>query len=100
MSYSKGNRGLGKGLTDMPSFQNHSLKGAGIKDNSLFRKTAEKPSDPSLANSPKIVAQMAGDIAMIPIGQIEPNNDLLKFGIMPFYQMELIYIRILPFEVF
>ena len=59
----------------MPSFHNPSHTEAGIKDNSLFRKTAEKPSDPSLANSPKIVAQMAGDIAMIPIGQIEPNKD-------------------------
>ena len=75
MSYSKGNRGLGKGLKDMPSFHNQYHTEAGIKDNSLFRKTAEKPSDPSIANSPKIVAQMAGDIAMIPIGQIEPNKD-------------------------
>ena len=69
MSYSKGNRGL-EGANRHAFFSESISYRSWHKSNSLFRKTAEKPSDPSLANSPKIVAQMAGDIAMIPIGQI------------------------------
>jgi ParB family chromosome partitioning protein len=42
--------------------------------NPLFRKV-ETPTLPVTKNEPRIVARMAGDIAMIPIGDIEPNRE-------------------------
>ena len=75
MANPKAKGGLGTGLGNMPSFKNHVDSGKGLKPNSLFNNVDPKPSDPSVANSPKIVAKMAGDIAMIPIGQIVVNKN-------------------------
>jgi ParB family chromosome partitioning protein len=73
MSKAKASGGLGKGLSDMSHFQDHSAVNEGVT-NPLFRKV-ETPVVSIHKNSPRIVARMAGDIAMIPIGDIEPNRE-------------------------
>lgn len=66
MSKKSAKGGLGKGLSEMRDFGDNSLS-----SNSLYRSPSKVKSAP---NEPKIVASMAGDIAMIPIGHIEPNK--------------------------
>ena len=70
---SKTSKGLGRGLTDMPHYQDHYSSGAKQK-HPLIRsidstKVENKP------NTPRIIGQMAGNISLIPIGQIIPNKD-------------------------
>ena len=74
MSKSKASKGLGRGLTDMPHYQEHYNSGTKQK-HALFRSPDELEGNNSSKSSPRIIGKMAGDIALIPIGQIQPNPD-------------------------
>ena len=74
MSKSKISKGLGRGLTDMPHYQDHFSSGAKHK-HPLFRSPDELEDNNSSKSSPRIIGKMAGDISLIPIGQIQPNLD-------------------------
>lgn len=67
MSNKSSKGGLGKGLSGMRAF-NVDTTTASSK---LFRSPDKQETSP---NKPQIVASMAGDIALIPIGHIEPNK--------------------------
>ena len=66
MSGKSSKGGLGKGLSGMRAFEVDTTAAS----SKLFRSPDKKTTAP---NEPKIVASMAGDIALIPIGHIEPN---------------------------
>ena len=70
---SKTSKGLGRGLTDMPHYQDHYSSGTKQK-HPLIRNIDTSEIDQP-AKSPRIIGKMAGDIALIPIGQIIPNKD-------------------------
>lgn len=75
MSKQKASKGLGRGLTDMPHYQNHFSSDSKQK-HPLFRSPDNKANEISTGNnSPRIIGKMAGDIALLPIGQIIPNKD-------------------------
>jgi ParB family chromosome partitioning protein len=75
MSKQKASKGLGRGLTDMPHYQNHFSSDSKQK-HPLFRSVDNKVNEISSgSNSPRIIGKMAGDIALLPIGQIMPNKD-------------------------
>ena len=75
MSKQKASKGLGRGLTDMPHYQNHFSSDSNQK-HPLFRSVDKNVNEVSAGNnSPRIIGKMAGDIALLPIGQIIPNKD-------------------------
>lgn len=68
MSNKTAKGGLGKGLSGMKAFDVDTTAAT----SSLYRSPGKVKTAP---NEPKVVASMAGDIAMIPIGHIERNAD-------------------------
>ncbi len=74
MSKSKTSKGLGRGLTDIPHYQDHYSSGA-KQIHPLFRSPNELEGNNLSKSSPRIIGKMAGDISLIPIGQIQPNLD-------------------------
>ena len=74
MSKQKASKGLGRGLTDMPHYQNHFSSESNQK-HPLFRSSEKISEINSPKNSPRIIGSMAGEIALLPIGQIIPNKD-------------------------
>ncbi len=74
MSKQKASKGLGRGLTDMPHYQNH-FSSESKQKHPLFRSSDNLKEVQSSENSPRIIGKMAGDIALLPIGQITPNKD-------------------------
>ena len=66
MSKSKSSKGLGRGLTDMPHYQDHFSSGAKLK-HPLFGNVDKIKKSNTKANKPRIIGHMAGDIALIPI---------------------------------
>ncbi|PCJ81509.1 MAG: chromosome partitioning protein ParB [Bacteroidetes bacterium] len=66
--------GLGRGLGDMSDFQDNSLS-LTSKINEIIRDIDDDniKNDKVSNNSPRFIGQMAGEIAMIPIGNIERN---------------------------
>ena len=74
MSKQKGSKGLGRGLPDMPHFQNHNRSDS-KQTHPLIRESeviseSEQPND-----APKVLGNMAGEISLLPIGHIIPNKD-------------------------
>ena len=74
MSTSKTSKGLGRGLTDMPHYKDNYSSEANQK-HPLFRRPEDLEGNFEFKSTPRIIGKMAGDIALIPIGQIQPNND-------------------------
>ncbi len=75
MSKQKASKGLGRGLTDMPHYQNH-FSSESKQKHPLFRSVDKKVKEAAEGNNtPRIIGKMAGDIALIPIGQIIPNKE-------------------------
>ncbi len=74
MSKSNTSKGLGRGLKDIPHYQDHLSSGA-IQKHPLFRSSDDLEGNNSTKSSPRIIGKMAGDIALIPIGQIQPNQN-------------------------
>ena len=74
MSKQNASKGLGRGVPDMPHFQNQNNSNR-IQKHPLIRKSEVKSESEQPKDAPKVLGNMAGEISLLPIGQIIPNKD-------------------------